>query len=716
MAVSIIGPKFYAWDRNGNPLAFGKLYTYQARTNTPKYTYQSEDQQVANTNPVILNGEGYANVYLDGSYKMVLKDSDDNEIWSADPVSASQPTEWVNCLQATYLSSTIFKVPGNFVTQYSVGRKVRINNGVALFSYAFITSSSFNSNETTIVVDQPVVTTGIVDVCHSIVSPDSTFGKSDLGGLTDYTFKNISDLKIGKTIEGITIDLTKLTAGSKVSWMGYHVQSDGGSNWGRIQFGAHTEDGGKIFSIDSNTYIEANLLGSAVSVLKYGAKGDGIRDDAPTINLVSQNHSSVRVPKRTYLMKSKVSIRAGQCWLMDNPLFTQDGVAFTTILEADDIADWSILGKTRIKGTLVTSSDVGAEKGLVVKGCSKYLVEGISCETMRSHGIHIMEGASAPAPRGDQGQFLGCSAHKNRVGVEVDAHTSAEFNTFTNFQAAGNLDGIIVGAGNTSFIGGNCVDNTRGVTLLSGANHAHGEFSGMRIDHNNEYNLKTVSVTNGHTFTGCHFYGNGGSTAPIWFENSKGMNLQGGVVDCAIRNDGTTGQNAICNNYIPSATPALFGTNPEYLRMLDNFDADGSWVLNDPAQEYTLLSRGASGQAIPPATVLIFNSATKDKRGHYNLSTGEYTAPVAGVYRVKSNITITGSGFTAAGASFVILKVNNVTKGYMPVISVSDTIAIGDVSKDLLLTAGDVVTLESSVGGTSPVLAITSSTASFELT
>ena len=69
MAVAMIGPKFYAWDRNGKPLAFGKLYTYQARTNTPKPTYQSEDQVVENTNPVILNGEGYANVYLDGSYK-----------------------------------------------------------------------------------------------------------------------------------------------------------------------------------------------------------------------------------------------------------------------------------------------------------------------------------------------------------------------------------------------------------------------------------------------------------------------------------------------------------------------------------------------------------------------------------------------------------------------------------------------------------------------
>ena len=100
----MIGPKFYAWDRDGKPLAFGRLYTYNSRTNTPKATYQSEDQVVENTNPVILNGEGYANVYLSGSYKMVLKDKDENEIWSSDPVSASQPSEWINCFTATYNS------------------------------------------------------------------------------------------------------------------------------------------------------------------------------------------------------------------------------------------------------------------------------------------------------------------------------------------------------------------------------------------------------------------------------------------------------------------------------------------------------------------------------------------------------------------------------------------------------------------------------------
>ena len=170
MSVAMIGPKFYAWDRNGKPLAFGKLYTYQARTNTPKPTYQSEDQVVENTNPVILNGEGYADVYLDGSYKMVLKDDKDNEIWSSDPVSASQPSEWVNCLTATYVSTTSFRVNGNFTSDFEIGRSIRIDNNLPDYAYTKVASSSFASGQTTVVTLDPVVTTGIQEVCISIVS------------------------------------------------------------------------------------------------------------------------------------------------------------------------------------------------------------------------------------------------------------------------------------------------------------------------------------------------------------------------------------------------------------------------------------------------------------------------------------------------------------------------------------------------------------------
>lgn len=57
--------------------------------------------------------------------------------------------------------------------------------------------------------------------------------------------------------------------GSKVQWLGYYKASDGGSNWGTVKKGTHTQDGGSIFSLDANTYIEANLS-RTVSIKKFG--------------------------------------------------------------------------------------------------------------------------------------------------------------------------------------------------------------------------------------------------------------------------------------------------------------------------------------------------------------------------------------------------------------------------------------------------------------
>lgn len=70
----------YFTDDNGDPLAGGKLYTYEAGTSTPKATYTTAAGDVEQTNPVVLDAYGRATLFLDGAYKFVLKDSEDNVI------------------------------------------------------------------------------------------------------------------------------------------------------------------------------------------------------------------------------------------------------------------------------------------------------------------------------------------------------------------------------------------------------------------------------------------------------------------------------------------------------------------------------------------------------------------------------------------------------------------------------------------------------------
>lgn len=80
--------KFSATDVDGSPLIGGKLYTYAAGTTTPLSSYVSSSG-AANTNPVILDSRGEADVWLsqDAPYKLVLKDSNDVQIWSVDYVN-----------------------------------------------------------------------------------------------------------------------------------------------------------------------------------------------------------------------------------------------------------------------------------------------------------------------------------------------------------------------------------------------------------------------------------------------------------------------------------------------------------------------------------------------------------------------------------------------------------------------------------------------------
>ena len=65
-------PIFQAWDSNGLPLAFGKLYAYAAGTDTPQALFTSDGSTPA-ANPIILDALGRADVRLGpNSYKLNL--------------------------------------------------------------------------------------------------------------------------------------------------------------------------------------------------------------------------------------------------------------------------------------------------------------------------------------------------------------------------------------------------------------------------------------------------------------------------------------------------------------------------------------------------------------------------------------------------------------------------------------------------------------------
>jgi len=84
-------PKFTGLDNNGNPIVGGLLYSYVAGTTTPLATYTSSSASVANSNPVILDGAGRADIWLSSSslYKLELRTAQGAVVWTVDNVSGS---------------------------------------------------------------------------------------------------------------------------------------------------------------------------------------------------------------------------------------------------------------------------------------------------------------------------------------------------------------------------------------------------------------------------------------------------------------------------------------------------------------------------------------------------------------------------------------------------------------------------------------------------
>jgi hypothetical protein len=90
MAGRFIEPYPQFLDATPDVYSSGKLYFYATGTSTPLNTYTTKALSVANPNPIVLNSAGRpaVDIFLqDLEYKVVLKDSSDNTIWTADPVS-----------------------------------------------------------------------------------------------------------------------------------------------------------------------------------------------------------------------------------------------------------------------------------------------------------------------------------------------------------------------------------------------------------------------------------------------------------------------------------------------------------------------------------------------------------------------------------------------------------------------------------------------------
>jgi len=142
MAVVTPTAKTQFIDAAGAPLAGGKLYTYAAGTTTPQASYTDSTGATANSNPVILDSRGEANVWLgEAVYKFKLTDANDVEIWTVDyiaaPTTALSPVLSGNVTISTDSSGSALKI-----TQTGTGNVMTVQDSVDPDATPFVINSA----------------------------------------------------------------------------------------------------------------------------------------------------------------------------------------------------------------------------------------------------------------------------------------------------------------------------------------------------------------------------------------------------------------------------------------------------------------------------------------------------------------------------------------------------------------------------------------------
>lgn len=130
-------------DNSGQPLAAGKVYTYSAGTTTPVSLYTSSDKSTSATNPLILDGNGKAQVWADGRYKFVVKSAADVTLYTLDNLlyGFDDTTVLLGGISTGSANAQVVSVPAT-VESYANGQRITF---IAGYTNSGAVTLQFNS-------------------------------------------------------------------------------------------------------------------------------------------------------------------------------------------------------------------------------------------------------------------------------------------------------------------------------------------------------------------------------------------------------------------------------------------------------------------------------------------------------------------------------------------------------------------------------------------
>jgi hypothetical protein len=266
------------FDNDGNVLSGGKIFTYSAGTNTPAATYTTSAGSIAHSNPIILDSAGRVpsgEIWLtDGiNYKFVLNNSSNVLIGTYDNISGINSNFLAFVNQQQIITATANQTVFNLSINYQPG-----------------------TNSLSVFVD----------------------GVNQYGPGAQYAYT--------ETDSDTVTFVSGLHVGAQVKFTTSQQQGAGAVDASQVSYDPPFTD-----SVATN--VEAKLA-QTVSVMDFGAVGDGATDDTDAIQNAIDTGNSLYFPEGTYKITGlTVSNKSNVRYFgYNNVKLTNVGVTGTTSL------------------------------------------------------------------------------------------------------------------------------------------------------------------------------------------------------------------------------------------------------------------------------------------------------------------------------------------------------------------------------------------------
>jgi len=306
----------------GAVLTGGKLYTYSAGTTTPAATYTNSGGNTPQPNPIVLDAAGRVSgsgeIWLsDGvSYKFVLKDSND-------------------VLIATY--DNIIGINSNFIAFTNQQEIVTATAGQTVFNLSI--SYSPGTNSLSVFVD----------------------GVNQYGPGAQYAYV--------ETDSDTVTFVSGLHVGAVVKFATTQQQGAGAVNASQVTYNP-TGTGAVA------TNVQAKLR-QTVSVMDFGAVGDGATDDTAAIQAALNASSSVYIPAGTYKTTAALTITGNSKFVYGdgaNSVIKPYG-AINAIQVGDGVGTVNLGG---ISNILIQAGTTTVLRGIYMQNAREFDLSGIT--------------------------------------------------------------------------------------------------------------------------------------------------------------------------------------------------------------------------------------------------------------------------------------------------------------------------------------------------